>query len=64
MTKQFFQLPMTKSLMKYVETLTPFKGMHVYARAAMGMPCSNEQLDELMSRALGDLIQERLSVVM
>lgn len=58
MTKQFFQLPMMKSSMKYLGTLTPFKGLRVYTRAAMGMPGSTEHLDELMSRVLGDLIQE------
>jgi hypothetical protein len=58
MTKQFFQLPMVRASMKYLGTLTPFKGLRVYTRAAMGMPGSTEHLDELMSRVLGDLIRE------
>ena len=58
MTKQFFQLPMKKSSMKYLGVLTPYKGMRVYTRAAMGMPGSTEQLDELMSRVLGDMLTE------
>ena len=57
MTKQFFQLPMHKSSMKYLGTLTPYKGLRVYTRAAMGMPGSTEHLDELMSRILGDLVE-------
>jgi hypothetical protein len=57
MTKQFFQLSMRKSSMQYLGTLTPYKGLRVYTRAAMGMPGSTEHLDELMSRVLGDLMQ-------
>ena len=37
MTKQFFQLSMAKSSMKYLGTLTPFKGLRIYTRAAMGI---------------------------
>jgi hypothetical protein len=58
MTKQFFQLPMDKDSIKYLGTLTPYKGLRVYTRAAMGMPGSTEYLDELMARVLGDLISE------
>ena len=58
MTKQFFQLPMAKESMKYLGVLTPYKGLRVYTRAAMGMPGSTEHLDELMSRVLGDLLQK------
>ena len=58
MTKQFFQLAMKKSSLKYLGVLTPYKGMRVYTRAAMGMPRSSKHLDELMSRALGHLTEE------
>ncbi len=58
MTSQFFQLPMKRSSMKYLGVITPFKGIRVYTRAAMGMPGSTEHLDELMFRVLGDLIEE------
>ena len=58
MTKQFFQLPMKKSSIKYLGILTPYKGVRVYTRAAMGMPGSTEHLDELMSRVLGDLMEQ------
>jgi len=57
MTKQFFQLPMTKSSMKYLGVLTPYKGIRLYTRAAMGMPGSTEHLDELTSRIFGDMVQ-------
>ena len=56
MTKQFYQLPMKHSSIKYLGVMTPFKGMRVYTRAAMGMPGSTEFLDELMHRVLGDLL--------
>jgi hypothetical protein len=62
MTKQFFQLPLTTASMKYLGTLTPFKGQRVYTRAAMGMPGSTEHLDELMARVLGDLIQDGIAI--
>ena len=32
--------------------------MRVYARSAMGMPGSETALEELMSRVLGDLLEE------
>ena len=62
MTKQFFQLPMKKTSMKYLGVLTPYKGMRVYTRAAMGMPGSTEQLDELMSRVIGDMLSNGSAV--
>ncbi len=62
MTKQFHQLPMDKPSIKYLGTLTPYKGLRVYTRAAMGMPGSSEYLDELMSRVLGDLIKEGIVI--
>ena len=41
---------LTKASMKYVGVMTPFKGMRVYQRAAMGMPGSTEQLDEMKEK--------------
>ena len=49
LTSIFFQIKMSDSSIPYLGTLTPFKGVRVYARAAMGMPGSSEYLDELMS---------------
>ena len=49
--------PRQKESMKYLGVVTPFKGICVYTRGAMGMPGSTEHLDELMSRVLGDLLQ-------
>ena len=57
MTKQFFQMPMTKSSLKYLGVMTPYKGVRVYTKAAMGMPGSTEHLDELSSRVLGHLVR-------
>ena len=36
-------MPMHKSARKYQGVLTPYMGMHVYTRAAKGMPGSTEQ---------------------
>ena len=58
MSEQFFQLPLCKKSMPYTGVITPYKGVRVYARAAMGMPGSTEYLDELMFRVLGDLLHE------
>ena len=58
--KAYFQIPLHPSSRKYCGVNTPFKGVRVYCRAAMGMPGSESALDELMSRILGDLIQAGL----
>lgn len=44
--------------MKYCGVVTPFRGVRVYARSAMGMPGSETALEELMCRVLGDLVEE------
>ncbi len=44
--------------MKYCEVATPFKGVRVYVRCAMGMPCSETALEELLCRVLGDCLQD------
>jgi len=56
--KSFYQIPLSKSSMKYCGVTTPYKGIRVYQRCAMGMPGSETCLEELMSRVLGELIQE------
>jgi len=58
MTSQFFQLPIKTESIKYLGVISPYKGVLVYTRAAMGMPGSTECLDQLMYRLLGDLIHE------
>ena len=63
LTKSFFQLKMSRESMAYLGTITPFKGVRLYARAAMGMPGSSEWLDELCSRVLGDLLMRRIVLV-
>ena len=49
--------------MPYVGTVTPFKGLRVYTRPAMGMPGSSEYLQELTSRVLGDYVQDGFLVL-
>ena len=58
LTKSFFQISVTKESMQFLETVTPFKGVRVYTRSAMGMPGSSETLQELISRVLSDFIHE------
>lgn len=58
LTKSFYQIPLSKESMKYCGVVTPFRGVRVYARSAMGMPGSETALEELMCRVLGDLVEE------
>ena len=44
--------------MKYLATASPFKGLRVYTRSAMGMPGSSEYLQEFMLRVMGDFLLE------
>ena len=64
LTKSFFQIPLDKSSIPYVATATPFKGLRVYTRAAMGMPGSSEILQELTSRVFGDLLAEGILLIL
>ena len=55
--KSFYQIQVTKESIPFLGTVTPFKGLRVYLRAAMGMPGASESLEELVSRVFGDFIQ-------
>ena len=54
----FYQIALARKAMKYCSIATPFCGVRVYARSAMGMPGSETALEELMCSVLGDLIHE------
>ena len=58
LSQAFYQIPLAKNSMKYCGVVTPFKGVRVYTRCAMGIPGSETALEELMCRILGDLLQE------
>ena len=58
LTSAFYQIPLAKESMKYCGVATPFKGVRVYKRSAMGMPGSETALEELMCRVLGSLLKE------
>ncbi|CAG2242196.1 unnamed protein product [Mytilus edulis] len=58
LTKSFYQIPLHRDTMKYCGVSTPFCGLRVYVRSAMGMPGSETALEELTCRALGHLVQE------
>ena len=49
-----YQIPLPRESLKYCGVVTPFRGIRVYQRCAMGMPGSETALEELMSRILGD----------
>lgn len=56
LTKAFHQIPLDRGSMPFCGIATPFKGIRVYTRAAMGMPGSETALEEVMCRVLGDLV--------
>ena len=58
LTKSFYQIPLSKDSMKYCGVSTPYRGVRVYVRSAMGMPGSETALEELTCRVLGHLVQE------
>ena len=58
LTSAFYQIPLSQDSMKLLCVATPFKGIRVYQRAAMGMPGSETALEELMCRVVGPLLQE------
>ncbi|CAC5394087.1 unnamed protein product [Mytilus coruscus] len=58
LTKSFYQIPLSRDSMKYCGVSTPFCGVRVYVRSAMGMPGSETALEELTCRVLGHLVQE------
>ncbi|XP_062616881.1 uncharacterized protein LOC134278595 [Saccostrea cucullata] len=45
--------------MRYCGIVTPYEGVRIYTRCAMGMPGSETALEELMCRILGDHLQAR-----
>ncbi|CAC5413332.1 unnamed protein product [Mytilus coruscus] len=57
LTKSFYQIPLSRDLLKYCGS-TPFCGVRVYMRSAMGMPGYETALEELTCHVLGHLVQE------
>lgn len=55
--KAFFQIPLAKSSMRFCGVTTPFKGVRIYTRCAMGMPGSETALEEIMNRVLGIFVE-------
>ena len=58
LTSAFYQIPLSHQSMKYCGVATPFRGIRVYTRFAMGMPGSETALEELMCHVLGDLSEK------
>ena len=58
LTKAFFQIPLDKASIPYLGTVTPFKGIRVYTRSAMGQPGASKHLRELLTRVFGDFLTE------
>ena len=60
LTCAYWQMELSRDSMRYCGVATPFKGIRVYGRGAMGMPGTETALEELMSRILGDLMKKGL----
>lgn len=58
LTSAFYQTPLARESTKYCGVATPFRGVRVYTRSAMGIPGSETALERLMCRVFGDLIHE------
>ncbi|XP_038064669.1 uncharacterized protein LOC119735050 [Patiria miniata] len=58
LTNVLYQIPLSRDSMKYCGVATPFCGVRVYTRSAMGMPGSETALEELICRVLGDQLKE------
>ena len=57
LSSAFYQIPLARDSMKYCGVVTPYKGVRVYTRCAMGMPGSETALEEMMCRVLGDQLK-------
>ncbi|KAL2088290.1 hypothetical protein ACEWY4_015189 [Coilia grayii] len=58
LTKAFYQIPLSRDSWKYCGVVTPFKGVRVHVRSAMGMPGSETALEELTCRVLDNLLEQ------
>ena len=61
LTSAFYQIPLSKDSIKYCGVSIPFRGIRANIRCAMGMPGSDTALEELMSRVLGDCLQDGIA---
>ena len=61
LTKSFYQIPLSRDSMKYCGVATPFRGVRVYVRSAMGMPGSETALEELTCRVFGHLVVPKIA---
>ena len=57
-TSAYWQMKLEKESMKFTGVVTPFKGIRVYGRGAMGMPGTETALEELLYRVLGNQLAE------
>ena len=58
LSKAYFKIPLSHSSRKFCGVSTPYRGVRVYCRAAMGMPGSESALEELMCKVIRNFIQQ------
>jgi hypothetical protein len=58
LSNAYYQIPLATESMKFCGVCTPFRGVRVYTRGAMGMPGSETALEQLTCRIFGHLIAE------
>ena len=61
LTNAFYQIPLSKSSMKYCGVANSFRGIRVYTRNAMGVPDSETAHAEIMCRVLSDSLPDGTS---
>ena len=61
LSKAYFQIQLSHASRKFCGVVTPFRGVRVYCRAAMGMPGSESALEELMCKVVGEYIQQGIA---
>ena len=54
LNNSYFQLPVQKNLWSYLGIMTPHKGIRVMTRTGQGLLGSDVELEELLSRVLGE----------
>ena len=58
LNNSYFQIPVQKKLWSYLGIMTPYKGVRVLTRTGQGLLGSDVELEELLSRILGEDIAD------
>lgn len=51
LTKALYKITLARDSLRYCSIITPFRGIHVYTRCAMGMPGSDAGIAHVLSNS-------------